>query len=146
MKNYLALYKGIPDTFTHQVAHWVTCLVLSIRDRKWCKYSHTELCINGIGYSSSVRDGGVRAKQIDFNSGNWDLIELKDFNTEYALAVFDSKKGHSYDWLGALGWGLPFLKQSKNKEYCFEITAEMLGLPNAETWTPERFVKLLKKE
>ena len=78
-------------------------------------------------------------------SGKWDFIEV-DINVNYALKKFNEKVGHSYDWAGALGWGLPLLHQSDNKEYCFEICAEMMNLDKPEKWTPLRFIKFFKKK
>ena len=142
-KVYLALYKGPPtNDIVHVISHWVTCIVLSIRDLKITKYSHSEIYIDGICYSSSVRDGGVRSKVIDLNSGKWDIVDLSSFiDTAYALEVFKTKEGNRYDWFGALGFGLPFLKQDPNKEFCFEICATMLNLPGPAKWTPARFIK-----
>ena len=143
---YLALYKGPPDDIVHVISHWVTCVVLSIRALKFTKYSHTEICIDGVCYSSSVRDNGVRSKVIDLNSGKWDYIDItSQADKEYALKVFESKKGKKYDWLGALGFGLPFFKQNSNKEYCFEITAEMLGLAHPSKVTPTELINIFGK-
>lgn len=140
---YLALYKGPADDLMHVISHWVTCIVLSIRDLKITKYSHTEVCIDGVCYSSSVRDKGVRSKVINLDSGKWDYIDITGkVDKEYALKVFESKKGKKYDWFGALGFGLPFLKQNPDKEYCFEITAEMLHLPDASKVTPTKLIAL----
>lgn len=146
---YLALYKGPTDDIIHSISHWVTCIVLSIREIKWCNYSHTEIFINGVAYSSSVRDGGVRSKSIDMFSGKWDYIYIGNYlekaGEDKALEIFNKKKGKPYDWFGALGFGLPFLKQNKEKDYCFEINAEMLGLQNPNKWTPLKFIKLFGK-
>ena len=136
----LALYKGPTDDLMHSISHWVTCIVLSIRDMKINKYSHTEIQINGMCFSSSVRDGGVRPKAINLLSGKWDYIELPKEYEEKALEVFFKKQGNKYDWFGALGFGLPFLKQDTNKEYCFEINAEMLGLDNSKMHSPVDFI------
>lgn len=147
-KIYLALYKGPPtNDIVHVISHWVTCIVLSIRDLKITKYSHSEIYIDGICYSSSVRDGGVRSKVIDLNSGKWDIVDLSSFiDTAYALEVFKTKEGKRYDWFGALGFGLPFLKQDPNKEFCFEACASMLSLPSPDKWTPTRFIKHFSKD
>jgi hypothetical protein len=134
MKAQIALYKGPASGFTHKVSHWVTCFVLSLRELEYCRYSHAELVIDGVCYSSSVRDGGVRSKVIDLNSGKWDLVDLH-IDPSYALSVFMSKQDNTYDWSGAIRWGLPFLKQNPMKYYCFEIIAEMLGLENPSMWT-----------
>lgn len=144
---YLALYKGPADDLVHVISHWVTCIVLSMRDLKITKYSHTEICIDGVCYSSSVRDKGVRSKVINLDSGKWDYIDITGkVDREYALKVFESKKGKKYDWLGALGFGLPFLKQNPDKEFCFEACASMLSLPSPDKWTPTRFIKHFSKD
>jgi hypothetical protein len=134
MKIQIALYKGPATDFTHKVSHLVTCFVLSLRDLEYCPYSHAELVIDGVCYSSSVRDNGVRSKVIDLNSGKWDLVAI-DADADYAKAVFNTRKGNKYDWTGAIRWGLPFLKQNPKKDYCFEIVAEMLNLNNPSKWT-----------
>jgi len=141
----LALYKGPTDDLMHSISHWVTCIVLSIRDMKINKYSHTEIQINGTCFSSSVRDGGVRSKDIDLFSGKWDFIELPKEYEQKALNVFLAKQGRKYDWFGALGFGLPFLKQDNTKEYCFEINAEMLGLDASKMHSPMDFVDHFKE-
>lgn len=143
---YLALYKGPASDLMHIISHWVTCIVLSVRTLKFTKYSHTEVCIDGVCYSSSVRDKGVRSKVINLDSGKWDYIDITSFvDKEHALEVFNSKRGKKYDWFGALGFGLPFLKQNPDKEYCFEITAEMLGFANPAKVTPQELIDIYGK-
>ena len=39
-------------------------------------HTHCELWINGISYSSSPRDVGVRKKRINYNIHHWDFIEI----------------------------------------------------------------------
>lgn len=110
------------------------------------KYSHTEVQINGMCFSSSVRDGGVRTKYIDLDSGKWDYIELSDDLIPNALDVFFEKRYRKYDWLGALGFGLPFLKQDNNKEYCFELCSSMLGLDKSKMHSPLDMIRSLKSK
>jgi len=41
------------------------------------KYSHCEIIFSdGVSASSSFMDGGVRFKEIEYNSANWDIIEI----------------------------------------------------------------------
>lgn len=148
-KVYLGLYKGPTDDFLHTISHWVTCAVLTIRDMKLTKYSHTEIFVDSTAYSSSVRDGGVRSKSINMYSGKWDYIDITDDlgkdGLTLAMSIFKQKEGREYDWFGALGFGIPFLKQDKNKEYCFEINAEMLGLQKPHKYTPNKLIQLFGK-
>lgn len=132
----IALYRGPATDWQHKVAHWVTCFVLTIRGMRWCPYSHAELVIDGVCYSSSVRDDGVRSKVIDLNTGKWVLVDVVGSSKELALARFAEREGFGYDWTGALRWGVPFLRQRAKADYCFEVVAHMLGLPEPSSWTP----------
>lgn len=144
--NYIVLYKGIPDDFWHKVMHYVTCAFMSIRKLKVIKYSHAELCIDGVCYSSSVRDNGTRSKLIDLNSGKWDLkeIHLTEEEKQYALNKFFAIDGSKYDFLGAVGVVLPIIDDSRRKFFCFEVVAEMLGMPNQSKVTPVELIEYAK--
>lgn len=134
----VALYKGPTDGLWNSFWHYVTCTFLSIRKMKIVKHSHAELCINGVCYSSSVRDKGVRSKLIDLNSGKWDLkeIQLTEQEVRKSLDRFLVIEGKSYDFLGAIGVVLPLIEDSKSKFFCFEVVAEMLEMPNPSKVTP----------
>jgi hypothetical protein len=131
----LALYTGPGSTLAHRVAHVVTCAVLTLRALRWCPYSHAELVVDGVCHSSSVRDGGVRAKTINLATGRWVVVDLPQADADAALARFAERKGLGYDWPGALRWGLPFLRQRPRADYCFELVAHMLGLPEPSRWS-----------
>lgn len=68
------------------------------------KHSHIEVKIGGRCYSSSQRDGGVRGKRIDTNSGKWDLIPLLSGTEDEAkgLEFFEKTKYKKYDTVGAI--------------------------------------------
>lgn len=132
----LALYRGPGTTMAHRLAHVITVAVLTLRAARWCPWSHAELVIDGRCHSSSVRDGGVRSKTIDLNTGRWDVIDLPAVDADAALRRFTLREGLGYDWPGALRWGLPFLRQRPRADYCFELVAYMLGLPNPSRWSP----------
>ena len=136
----IALYRGPASDWQHKIAHWVTCAVLTIRRLRWCPYSHAELVIDGVCYSSSVRDDGVRSKVIDLNSGKWVLRDVVGSSKELALARFAKREGSGYDWPGALRWGIPFLRQRSKADYCFELVAHMLGLPDPSSWSPMELI------
>ena len=102
------------------------------------RHSHAELCIDGVCYSSSVRDGGVRSKLIDLNSGKWDIkpITLSPTKKQTALDRFRGFEGWPYDFLGAIGVVLPFVHHLRYKLFCFEVVAEMLGMEDPSHVTP----------
>lgn len=137
MKTYLAFYKNPSSKITHKIFHYGTCLFTLSR------YSHVELVIGGTAYSSSARDGGVRAKIIhDLNdSGRWDLFEI-EIDVQKALEVFRSRNRRKYDYLGVARFVLPFIPNSKNRDYCSEIVSAMCGLAHTEK-SPEDVFRAL---
>lgn len=132
----LALYKCPGRNPMHWLVHILIVIVLTLRTRRWCPYSHAELEIDGICHSASTRDKGTRSKRINLADGNWDVFDLPKVNAVYALQRFQNRKGRGYDWLGALRWALPFARQRQGRDYCFEIVADMLGMPEPHKVSP----------
>ena len=117
----LALYKGPAKTVLDRAFH------AGIRWRTRSLWSHAELVIDGKCYSSSNRDGGVRSKWINLNSGHWGVIDLPDWFAEPALEWFASHEGARYDWPGVFGFVLP-IPHARSRYFCFEAVGEMLGM------------------
>lgn len=120
----LALYKGPPQTISHNIFHYAT--------RLWTfsKYSHAELVIDGICYSSSGRDGGVRAKEIDLTTGRWDVFEISNDDSlkEKALKWFSDHDEDKYDYRNILRFVFPFVGHDKHKWVCYEAVGAALGI------------------
>ena len=111
-------------------------------------FSHVELEINGVCYSSSNRDYGVRSKIIDTsNKQKWVSFDLKkDIEVNRCLLYFESVRGQKYDWLNILLTQLIKLDiQSDNKQICSEFVANCLGLENAHKYSPESLFFKLKE-
>ena len=111
-------------------------------------FSHVELEINNICYSSSNRDGGIRSKQIDTsNAQKWLSFDLKkDIEANRCLLYFESVRGQKYDWLNIFCTQLIKLNiQSDNKQICSEFVANCLGLENAYKYSPESLFYKLKE-
>ena len=98
-------------------------------------YSHVELVINGTCCSASIRDGGVRVKQIDLASGNWDVIDIQGDEAK-AWEWFADHLGEKYDWLGVWRFAVPFLSHRGNQWFCSEAVAAALGLDEPEVYNP----------
>jgi hypothetical protein len=132
VKAQFAFYKGPPrNDWQHTVSHY------AIRLWTWSRWSHAELVVDGICYSSSTRDGGVRSKLIDLNSGRWDVIDL-DIPVMQVVDVllwFEEHKGAPYDWAGVWRFVLPFLPHSKGRWFCFEALGAALGSAGAHKLT-----------
>ena len=91
MSVQLALYKAS--------GNWINRLI-----RWWTgsQYSHCELVVRGTCYSSSVRDGGVRAKVMALPSDKWDVIELPWADDGSVTGWFIEHERDRYGWLDLL--------------------------------------------
>lgn len=121
----IALYKGPPTTsdIPHFVSHY------AIKVRTISPYSHGELVIDGVGYSASARDKGVRRKEINFNSGKWDMFDINPsrVNIPHAMEIFKKYEGSEYDWRNIVRYVIPFAGQEEDKFVCFEFIGVMLN-------------------
>lgn len=144
----LCMYKGPASGLKNKLGELIVCLATRSR------YSHVELEINGVCYSSSFRDGGVRAARIPDleTSGHWDLYPLALTHDEEGLAVdrfkFDYFAKKPYDWLGMLRvcrW-LRWLPRRDGARFCSEEVAYMLGAPDPETMSPQDVLERYRKE
>lgn len=138
----IAFYKGPPvNDIVHSISHYTT------RFFTWSKWSHAELVIDGICYSSSVRDGGVRSKIIPLNTGRWDIVkfELPEQVIEQAISWFDSNKDAKYDWRNIFRFVFPFIGQDWNRYVCYEAIGEALGFAGAYRLTANDLYKWAKK-
>ena len=138
MSTTLALYKGPSGpnaTVKDYLVHWGICIWTLSR------HSHGELCIDGVCYSSSVRDGGVRKKKINLNTGRWTLVYLPNVDEARAMAWFMQHEGQSYDWPGIVSWVIPLVRQHKERWVCFEAVGAMLGLENPHKLSARKLLK-----
>lgn len=145
----LAFYKGPPSwaDWVHVISHALTCLVLSIRRCKWVKYSHTEIVIDGICYSSSLRDGGTRSKVIDLNSGRWDVFDVPQrYVAQECLTRAVAMLGKKYDRRGAGAFAIPCVGQNPNKLYCFEFVGMALGVHDADLCDPIDLLEIINEQ
>ena len=125
---HIALYKGPATDWAHKIAHWAVCLFTG------SPYSHCELVIGGICYTSSARDGGVRFKRIALGE-KWTLDATPTCPRQAAQWARDNE-GRLYDWqliLGFLAWAVP---HKRSRVMCSEACADMLGLVDAWRFDP----------
>ena len=99
-------------------------------------YSHCELVIDGWCYSSSIRDGGVRRKQIDLAQPHWTVIDI-DGDKAYAMLIFAQYEGEPYGWADLFSNQVVRLPVRDSRgEFCSSLVARMLGLTDPEIWSP----------
>lgn len=134
----LAFYKGTrqenPDT-----RWWDRLICWWPRSRG--RFSHCEIVIPGTRTggrvtcaSSSARDGGVRMKRITLTSGHWILVALPHYEPQPIIDWFDRHENLRYDWLGVLGFVLPWVREKPSRVYCSEACA--LALQDAAQASP----------
>lgn len=105
------------------------------------KYSHVELVIDGMWYSTSPRDLKVRAKRLIPKEGHWDFVDV-DVDTTYAIEFFFLTSGRPYDWLGIwLTQFLPFNLHERKKFFCSEWCARALQYDKAHQYSPEKLYR-----
>lgn len=150
---YLAFYKGRkrdnPDT---SFFDRLICLVTQHR------FSHVELVFRyhpetniGVSWTSSPRDGGVRMANIKFNPNHWELfeytgdlpLEMKENPVGYVNDWFIPKAGMKYDWVGAVGTIIRFIKQVEDRYFCSEIVSEFFRYTKPSTYTPKKLFNKL---
>ncbi|MCK9089422.1 enoyl-CoA hydratase [Haemophilus influenzae] len=133
-KIYLALYKGKksgkkPKDLLARLSDWLTRKLtkgayshceIAVMKETFVSGHHYETEVTYECYSSSIRDGGVRCKEIDVSDSlKWDLIPLNDVTEEQIKAYFSRTSGKKYDWWGTLGIVLG-IKQKRSKYFCSE--------------------------
>lgn len=135
LKAKIAFYKAKGD--------WVDLLV-----RVWTisPWEYGEIVLGKNWYSSSPRDGGVRAKQIIDNCNSWDFIEV-DIDEERLYQKYREYRGNGYDFKGIflsnillLGW------HSKDKMTCSEFVADVLEYSEPSKYSPGSLYKKLKNK
>jgi len=146
----IAMYKGPAKSLFQRFFHWLTCMVTG------SVYSHCELVIDvnivqgyALCMSSSMRDGGVRLKQINLSSGHWDVFDLPTFSPadrQRALQWFIDHENEGYDWLGLLWFLIPVSFEKRRRWFCSEAIAASLNLPDPHKLHPQRLLDILSKE
>jgi hypothetical protein len=119
MRIQLASYKAEYGNNVDKIIAWWTD----------SEYSHTEIIVDGVWYSTSPRDLRLRAKRIAPTEGHWDIVDISDGakDCEVILAEFAKYEGAKYDWTGiALSQVLPLGMDSEQRWFCSEWAAHCL--------------------
>lgn len=125
VKAKLAMYKGSGNIYDKLIRWWTES-----------KYSHCELVVDGVWYTSSPRDGGVVKRELKMSS-NWDMYDVYVDEKRLEM-VMNRNEGAKYDWLGIVFTQvLPFGIHSKSRMFCSEFVAEVLGYYRPHEWSPQ---------
>jgi len=114
------------------------CKLIGFKERT--KYCHVEIAFEydhkpGT-YKSVVAIGGegdVHYKDRKFEKEHWDIMYIPVSDEQYRLAkdICNGYIGHKYDFLGILGFIVPF-KDRSDEWFCSELTSNTLkciGIP-----------------
>ncbi len=81
--------------------------------------------------SASFLDKGVRFKTMPLPSDKWRIYEMPQEATG-AIEWLRAHDNDGYDWLGLLGFVVRRIKGARNRRFCSEAAAEVIGL--ADPW------------
>ena len=123
---YKATRSGVPGLYNRAVRAW-----------ERGAYSHCELIFSdGMAASSSFEDGGVRFKDINFDTDRWDFIPLPVARERRARDWFKDHEGESYNLMGNVNQVIGFIPPAKNKSFCSEAVAASLGMHDPWRYGP----------
>lgn len=125
----LAAYVGKGDLFN-----------AAIRRRTGSQMSHCELIIDGLWYSASLRDRGVRRKYVDPKPGEWEYQTLPWAEAEKIIYWFDKNEEVKYGV-----WDIAFqlfrINVDAPGEVCSTACAASLDFQNAFKYNPKTLWK-----
>lgn len=132
----LAFYKGKGDLFDRIVRFWTGSV-----------YSHVEyITPDGRGFSSSLRDGGVRVKDIDFSdTSTWEIVEV-DYPDWRMMAWYSSHEGLEYDVWGLLGFLFRPGRGDPTAYFCSEAVASALEYEEAFRFDVATLYQVVKRD
>jgi hypothetical protein len=118
---------------------WDHLIAAIIRWRICSRWCHAGIAIGDMLLQSNPKHG-LHAT-LDWEPSKWTLIDtgIEDDHMA-ALALFAERKGARYDWLGVLGFALPWLRAGSRRLYCFAWCALAIGASDARWQTPERLL------
>ena len=132
MNVQLALRKNDTRLTAHAIQWWTNSI-----------YSHCEIVVDNMCYSSSAMDGGVRRKQIALDREKWDVVELAWADAGRVLSYFQATDPQKYGWLGLVVSQLFNLnRETKGAQFCSQWCAAALGLPNPASYSPRTLAEL----
>lgn len=122
--------------FRHSDSRWFARLVCLLRggDSAHCETAHRSVGDMYDCVSSSWLDGGVRGKLIQMQHTRWRVYEVPG-SPDDVRRWLKEHAGEKYDWLGLLGFLLPFrIKGFARRKFCVECSADHMWLRHPEQW------------
>lgn len=91
--------------------------------------------------SASLRDGGVRSKDVTLTPGSWMIVDVPQWSLQQCQAWFAVHDGELYDVRGALATMLPGAGVW-NRWFCNEAVGASIGLMQPGTFGPHQFAAI----
>lgn len=117
-------------------------------------YSHCEAVLSlaefdekVVCHSASSRDGGVRSKEIILRADMWDLLHLPlcFYDEKRTTTLIETAAGAAYDYPGImLSHVFSLNRHASHRWFCSEFCAELIGVPNPHTYSPQAFYDLVR--
>lgn len=106
--------------------------------RWWTRssYSHCELIVDGIWYTSSAPDGGVRMRAFEPTEGHWDFDELPWASEELVRKTYRATVGRHYGWIDLIRSQVFNRPGDGGGDFCSEWCAKALGLSTPQQYSP----------
>lgn len=147
----IALYKRRKGFFNNAIYYWQSLLR---KARKYRQYTHVEVVVNGIWYTSSYNGDGIRKRMIDGNNGHWDFHTIETTLEQDKLIAewFNKRLERGYDWYGILlSQVLPLNIEHPKKWFCSEavyaslVYAKVIPKGKQAQWySPARLTQYIK--
>jgi hypothetical protein len=90
--------------------------------------------------SASLRDKGVRAKQVVLNPLNWMIVDVPQWDVQKSIDLLYWTRGMPYDWRGALATCLPGSPDA-NSAYCNQWVGRPF-IEASQTFGPHHFAAI----
>jgi len=129
---------ALKTTASSNATRWQRLQSALIGWRMCSEFCHGGIVVGDLLLHATSNDG-LHATA-DWNQSKWTLIDVGSTRDAQALALFDANVGAPYDWLGVLGFVLPWVRSNSRALYCYEWCALALGVPPARWMTPERLL------
>lgn len=141
----IALYIGdhAKDGLSARLGWWT---IRAVQRGPFKRVTHCEAILSGdallckIG-SASLRDEGVRTKDVALTPGNWLVYDVPQFDANTASLWFEQHKGEPYSVLGAIASALVLFPYSIG-QFCSKSVASACGVMGADDMTPQELSEL----
>lgn len=141
----ISLYIGnhAKDGLKARLGWWVIRLV---QRGPFKKVTHCEAILSGDKNlckiaSASLRDGGVRTKDVALNPLHWLIYDVPLFDADTAAQWFKDHDSEPYSVLGAVASALVFLPYSIG-QFCSKAVAASVGIQGSDDMTPQELAEL----